>query len=396
MQPFPGNIGGFGGAHVSSYEAVIDLIERIYAAAEAPALWPDALERIAETTHSAASLVFRNMDAREGGVDVAARVTSDATDAYQQYFHKLDPWGNSPRAAALVRPGAVVDGEELISRDELIRTEYYNDFARPHGLTRVLVGVLSKQGPIASVVSLIRDDAANAYGSEERRLLQALMPHLTRAVEIHRRLLPVSVLDGAAVDALDCLASGVALLDGTGRTIFLNRAAERVLRRRDGLLVEHGCLVAALPHEREALRVLIAQAAQTTAGALLRAGGGAMPISRPSMERAYNVLVTPLGRRHTSRHGPEAAVAVFIADPEDRGSSEIGALVRLFRLTPAEARLAAGIATGAALNEVADALGIGRETARTQLRSVFAKTGTTRQAELVRIITRACPLVSRD
>jgi DNA-binding CsgD family transcriptional regulator len=68
-------------------------------------------------------------------------------------------------------------------------------------------------------------------------------------------------------------------------------------------------------------------------------------------------------------------------------------MVRLFRLTPAEARLAAGIATGASLNEVADSLGIGRETARTQLRSVFAKTGTTRQAELVRIITRACPLV---
>ena len=111
------------------------------------------------------------------------------------------------------------------------------------------------------------------------------------------------------------------------------------------------------------------------------------------MARPFNVLVTPLGRRHTSMHGPAAAVAVFMSDPEERAFSEIGALVRLFRLTPAEARLAAGIATGAPLNDVADALGIGRETARTQLRSVFAKTGTTRQAELVRIITRAYPLI---
>jgi DNA-binding CsgD family transcriptional regulator len=380
---------------VSSYEDVLDLVDRIYAAAEAPDLWPDALEGIAEATRSAASILYRNMDAREGGVDVAVRVPPEAAEAYQEYFHKLDPWGNSPRAATLVKPGTVVDGEELISRPDLETTEYYNDFARPHGLTRVLAGIISKHDSFASVISLIRDDAAEQHSAEDRRLLSALMPHLTRAIQIHRRLLPVSVLDGAAVDALDCLASGVALLDGNGRTIFINRAAERLLRQRDGLLVEHGCLVAALPQERDALRLLVAQAARTTAGASLRAGG-ALPISRPSMRRSFNVLVAPLARRHTSLHGPEAAVAVFIADPEDRAPSEFGALVRLFRLTPAEARLAAGIATGAALAEVADLLGIGRETARTQLRSVFAKTGTTRQAELVRIIARACPLIPRD
>lgn len=380
---------------MSSHEAVLDLVDCIYAAAEAPALWPQALERIADATGSAASLLYRHMDAQEGGVDVAVRVSPDAADAYQQYFHRLDPWGNSPQAAALVQPGAVIDGDQLVPRSELASTEYYNDFARLHGLTRVLVGIISKQGSFASVISLIRDDAAGEHTSEDRRLLCALMPHLTRAVQMHRRMLPVSVLDGAAVDALDCLSSGVALLDGSCRTIFLNRAAERLLRQRDGLFVEHGCLAAAMPHERDMLRVLVAQAAQTTAGSSLRAGGAA-PISRPSMRRPYNVLVTPLGRRHTSLHGPEAAVAVFISDPEDRGPSEIGALVRLFRLTPAEARLATGIATGATLAEVADTLGIGRETARTQLRSVFAKTGTTRQSELVRIITRACPLITRE
>jgi DNA-binding CsgD family transcriptional regulator len=378
---------------VSSYEAVLDLVDRIYAAAEAPALWPDALDRIATATRSAASILYRNMDAREGGVDVAVRVTPEASEAYRRHFHKLDPWGNSPRAPALVKAGAVVDGDALVDRSDLHATEYYNDFARPHGLTRVLVGILSKQGSFASVISLIRDDAAAAHSDDDRRLLTALMPHLTRAVQIHRRLLPISVLDGAAVDALDCLASGVALLDGSARTIFVNRAAERLLRQRDGLGIEHGCLVAALPQERDALRLLIAQAARTTAGASI-ASGSALPISRPSMRRPYNVLVTPLGRRHTSLHGPEAAVAVFIADPDDRAANEIGALVRLFRLTPAEARLASAIAAGAPLSEAADALGIGRETARTQLRSVFAKTGTTRQAELVRIIARACPIVS--
>jgi DNA-binding CsgD family transcriptional regulator/PAS domain-containing protein len=379
---------------VSSYEAVLDLVDRIYTAAETPALWPVALEGIAEATGSAASLLYRNMDAREGGVDAAVRITPEAAAAYHNYYHRLDPWGNSPRAATLVRPGAVVDGDELVERSELYATEYYNDFARPSGLTRVLVGTIAMHGPLACVISLIRDDADDAHGTAERRLLSALMPHMGRAVEIHRRLLPVSVLDGAAVDTLDCLCSAVVLLDEHGRTIFVNRAAERLLCLHDGLFVEHGCLAATMPAEREALRALVAQAARRRTGNA-RSNGGALSISRASMRRPYSVLVTPLGTRHVPSHGPDAAVAVFVSDPDDRTETEVTALTRLFRLTPAEARFAAGLATGAPMADVADTLGIGRETARSHLRSVFAKTGATRQAELVRIIARACPVLPR-
>lgn len=380
---------------MSSYEAVLDLVDRIYAAAEDPAVWPDTLDAIAEATGSAASLLYRNMDAQEGGVDVAVRISAEAATAYQQYYHRVDPWGNSPRAAAMVRPGAVLDGDELVDRSDLHATEYYNDFARPNGLSRVLVGVVAKHGPFASVVSLIRDDAAAPHGRDERQLLGALMPHLTRAVEIHRRLLPISVLDGAGVDLLDCLSSAVILLDEHGRTIFVNRAAQRLLAMQDGLFVEHGCIAAALPRDRDALRLLVLQAARKRACDALHSGG-ALSISRPSMRRPYNVLVTPVGPRHASAHGPEAVVALFVADPDDRTQSQAETLMRLFALTPAEARLAAGLGTGATMVEVADALGIGRETARSHLRSVFAKTGTTRQAELVRIIGRACPLLPRQ
>ena len=52
-----------------------------------------------------------------------------------------------------------------------------------------------------------------------------------------------------------------------------------------------------------------------------------------------------------------------------------------FGLTAAEARLAARLASGDGINAAAIALGISRETARTQLRAVFAKTNTHRQAE---------------
>lgn len=378
---------------MSSYEAVLDLVDRIYIAAQDPSHWPAVVTAIADAARCpSASILYRNLRAQQGGVDVAVGVSPAATAAYQNYYHRLDPWGNSPKTPILVRPGAILDGDELVERAILQKTEYYSDFGQRHGLTRVLVGTIMLDGPFASVISLIRDDRAAPHGAEERRLLGALMPHLTRAMQMHRRLAPVSLLHGAAVDALDRLGTAVILLDECGRTMFVNRAAERILRARDGLQVEEGCLVAAGCQERDDLRCLILRAARTTAGQALHSGG-AMSVARPSLRRPYHVLVTPLGRRHAAPDGQGAAVAVFVADPDDRAQSENDVLMRLFRLTPAEARLAAMLGTGVVLADAADALGIGRETARTQLRSVFAKTGTTRQAELVRVIGRACPLL---
>ena len=60
-----------------------------------------------------------------------------------------------------------------------------------------------------------------------------------------------------------------------------------------------------------------------------------------------------------------------------------------FDLTPAEARLVVRLITGESLRRCAKALGIKYETVRTYLKSVFQKTKTRRQAELVLVVIRA-------
>jgi DNA-binding CsgD family transcriptional regulator len=61
-------------------------------------------------------------------------------------------------------------------------------------------------------------------------------------------------------------------------------------------------------------------------------------------------------------------------------------LAKTFRLTPAQAKLACVIARGASPEIAAGELKISRETARNQLKSVFAKTDTHRQSELVALL----------
>ena len=93
-------------------------------------------------------------------------------------------------------------------------------------------------------------------------------------------------------------------------------------------------------------------------------------------------MVVPVPRRLRTR----AAATVFLSDPEATAETRPETLQRLFKLTPAEARLAASVGEGSSLAEAANQLGIGRETARTHLKRIFSKTGTRRQSELVRLL----------
>lgn len=85
--------------------------------------------------------------------------------------------------------------------------------------------------------------------------------------------------------------------------------------------------------------------------------------------------------------GPCAAV--FISDPEQRDHASQQILGELFSLTPAEANVAILLSRGLSLTEVAEAQNISPHTARAQLKSIFAKTGATRQAELVRMVIKS-------
>lgn len=84
--------------------------------------------------------------------------------------------------------------------------------------------------------------------------------------------------------------------------------------------------------------------------------------------------------------GPDAHTLVTLnaLGPKPGPSARI--LAKTFRLTPSEAKLACIIARGAPPQIAAAELKISRETARNQLKSVFAKTDTHRQSELVALL----------
>jgi DNA-binding CsgD family transcriptional regulator len=92
------------------------------------------------------------------------------------------------------------------------------------------------------------------------------------------------------------------------------------------------------------------------------------------------------GAARTPFLGARALLTFTVVGPKPGPTAEL--LARVFGLTPAEARLASIMAEGANLEQAADQLGVSRETARSQLKAVFAKTGTNRQSQLVALLSQ--------
>ena len=117
------------------------------------------------------------------------------------------------------------------------------------------------------------------------------------------------------------------------------------------------------------------------------------PAARPSGARNLGVIVQPLGADETWHGTRGASVAIFIRDPEICTEVETGLLCELFDLTPAEATVAHRLANGLSLEEAADSLDISRNTVRAHLRSIFSKSGITRQTELVRLMLNSAAVL---
>jgi DNA-binding CsgD family transcriptional regulator len=191
----------------------------------------------------------------------------------------------------------------------------------------------------------------------------------------------------AVSDGLNRWSLGVILLDHDGRVLLMNRSAEAIVRKKNGLTAQSDGLHAGLPHETAALCGLIRGAIQTSLGRVAHPGGG-MTISRAFGARPLNVLVTPAAQK-AIRVDVGTAAIVFVGDPEVREETDADLLSLFYGLSPAEAKVAALLVQGKSVKEVSEGLRVSLNTARTHLKRIFEKTGTRRQAELMRLILQS-------
>jgi DNA-binding CsgD family transcriptional regulator len=351
------------------------LVAAIYDAALDPRQWPQVLGQLAERFHSAsAHLSFENTAGTQG------RLISYGTDPvnsrrYADYYVTRNVlWQR------IVKRGLenVVTDRIIMPKEELERSEFYNDFLKPQEGEEILASLAVRGANGGTSLTLWRPQRFGIWDREEMDALAELTPHLRRAVELNGSLGEVRLVHALACEALNRLDRGVMLLDSNARILFANCAAEALLGDGAGLRLEEHRLAAGRPAETTALRQLIAETGRSGAGGAL-----AIPRERRSALTVFAVAVTP-------QSIPECAdptgVLILVRDPETAAEPSLAAFARHFGLTPSQAAVAKEVTHGDGVAAAAKRLGISYGTARAHLLQAFQKTGTRRQAQLTRMM----------
>jgi DNA-binding CsgD family transcriptional regulator len=369
---------------LSGDDEVLDLIGTIYDAALNGKLWPDVLKSIGDAV-GGPQIVFGIYDPANGLVNMHAPRTDP------DFMSSLVEWAPTNAALPCIashQPGKVFNGANVIPPDEFIRTAFYQDWWRPAGFsTEPLVTNLF----VGSAVSAHFASHSLPHRSPsdlQKRLFEVLAQHLVRAVALQRRL-HLTTAKGSTPADLDGLHQGFLLVDAEARLLYVNRAARALFDARDGLRLDDGAMTTSNPNDGRTLRRLIASCA-AKAPADTSSGGKSL-LRRASGQLPLDVLVTPI-QPETAMITipwtfPQRAIAiVLVSDPEKEIQARVDDLRKRFGFTPAEAAFALEIIKGDGRQAAADRLGISVATARSHLSSIFEKTGSRRQAELVLLL----------
>ncbi len=362
-----------------------EVVGAIYRAAAEPELWPTALTAAADLVGAVGAQVFLwNKLGHTVPFAAVGRLPEEGNALYVQHYGAIDP----RRQALEHRPVGELVLDQDLDGDRLRKSEFYNDFLVPYGVPYVAGSRIVDTPELCVVLGVLRSFPQGPFGSVEADLLRRLLPHFQHAARIHDKLRSLDLCSRAVENALDRLSFGVVIANTNGRVVIVNRAAKEIAAASDGVHIHHGRLTAERAEEAGVIARLIRDAAQSAAhrGG---AGGGSLRVPRPSGRQPYVVLVAPLeSETAPSLTSESPAVLILISDLE-QGPKVLGRrLVDLFGLSPAEACLAVALAEGKRLEEVAEERRVRMPTVRTQMRAVLDKTGTTRQADLVRLIAR--------
>jgi DNA-binding CsgD family transcriptional regulator len=218
-----------------------------------------------------------------------------------------------------------------------------------------------------------------------RQRFAVLVPHLRRALLIGKVIDLKTVEAAALADSLDMLASGMFLVDATGHIVHANASGQAIMAEGKLLRAPSGRLGAIDPAADQAL--LDSFTAAEGGDAAVGRKGLAMPLKSRDGERyVANVLPLTSGARRKARTSYGAVATVFINRAALDLPSPPEAIAKEFQLTAAELRVLFAVVEVGGVAEVAEVLGISEATVKTHLQHLFGKTGTSRQADLVKLV----------
>jgi DNA-binding CsgD family transcriptional regulator len=368
------------------------LIGGIYDAALDRSLWVDVLSSAMKFVGAQGSgLLSRDAVSKSADIHHRLGVAPDYVQLYVDTYARLDPFTMTMFFSEVGQVASTVD---QMAYDEFVKSRFYQEWARPQGWVDSAQALLDKSVTGFALVSFLRNKASGLVDDTMRRRMRLIVPHMRRAVLI-AQMIDLKTAEAATfADAADGLGAGMFFVDAGARIVHANASGHAMLAQGSLLRVVDGRLVPNDASAEQALNEVYAMAERGDAAIGVK--GIAVPLMALDRERhVAHVLPLTSGARRRAGTSYAAAAAMFVQRAALDTPSPQELIVRLYKLTPTELRVLLAIVQVGSAAEVAETLGIAESTVKTHLHRVFAKTGTKRQADLVKLVAGyASPFVS--
>jgi DNA-binding CsgD family transcriptional regulator len=224
------------------------------------------------------------------------------------------------------------------------------------------------------------------------QLISMMGNHFRQAVRLRREILRGRIVSSFQSRALQRMLIAGFLVDGRGHVTPLNETAGDLLNVQNGLTMRSGHLHAVDSHaDRELQEAIQWVLSDTPGGSRTRA----MSLKRDSAQRDLGIVISGTTSQSLVADRIENCALIFARDSDISLDVDIALLQQLFSFTPAEAKLAVGLAKGLKLEQIENDLNIRHNTARAHLRSIFSKADVSRQSELVHLLANCVAPLSR-
>ncbi len=327
--------------------------------------WPDALDEIARALDARfAALLFEDRISALLELKYSTRAEKAWIVEYLRNHRKLDPV--KARVLADIGIGRAFSSEDFVSLEALHRSGAYQRWMAPFGLVDVIGGVIHRSETGVCLFVAFRDERAGLADAQAKARLDALLPQLASAIAHHRPASDTSVL----VELFDELTTPVLVVDDKMRIGYRNRSADDMLGEGDAFAVVGDTLMMRDPRARGALERALAGIAGADAEAFAI-------MVKHGESRCCVMHVLPL---------TNGLSALFLRRLELAADDGGAVAAKLFGLTARESSVLLAIAEVGGVPATARALGLSEGTVKGYLKSIFQKTGATRQADLVKLV----------
>jgi DNA-binding CsgD family transcriptional regulator len=365
-----------------------NLIPEIYKATVDPGHWDYVLEKLAAFTQSKTACLYY-LDKNLGMASTIAQFgcPPHLIQNYNKQFAKLDSLFDE--TVSEDKKGDTLchffsPGNNVFSN---VESDIYENWMKPQGIYHLGRIQFLNNNEQKAAIALLRDEDAGAWKKGDVRVIDEIIPHLKRALDIHAEFTRLRMQQDAMMKGLDRLVIGLILYDRNAHAVYMNPTAKSIIKSHPALALNDDGLLLNDTSDNKNLHQTILHTASIDPEDSWKQSV-AIGITHPDVVAPLPLLVTPMhAHLLTSDLDFEGAkVAMFLSDPNLQQPISVNNLVSVYSLTPSEAQVAISIANGHSIDDIARTSNHSAHTIRSQLKSTFKKTGVSRQSELIKLL----------